>query len=99
MVDLDALPVKPSVQQSQELRKAQLQKWEQSDVAKCDPNQDAKIWCVKFPLQLLFLSACENGDVEYANELLNSGVDINAKNCDGLAALHQVCLQHCSSII
>ncbi|XP_075250495.1 uncharacterized protein LOC142342794 isoform X2 [Convolutriloba macropyga] len=89
MSDLDALPVKPPAKQSEAFRKEQLKKWEASETATVSPDIKSKRWAVQFPLELLFLSACEGGDVEYARELLHMGVNINAKNCDGLAALHQ----------
>ena len=90
MGDLEPLPVQTPAKLNEASRKQQLAEWASSETAKVDPSLKNKNWSVKFPLELMFLSACENGDVEYANELLKMGVDINAKNSDGLAALHQV---------
>ena len=90
MGDLEPLPVQTPAKLNDASRKQQLAEWASSETAKIDPSLKNKNWSVKFPPELMFLSACENGDVEYAQELLEMGVDINAKNSDGLAALHQV---------
>lgn len=71
------------------LRKDQLSSWKSSPTFK-EKSDFKNSTDVHFSLNVCFLSACANGDLEDAEALLLKGADINAKNIDGITALHQV---------
>lgn len=72
-------------------RAEQLKRWEDSDTNRVsnmpkEPNARK----VKFSSGCVFLAACLSGDKEDILRLLETGVDIDTANVDGLTALHQV---------
>lgn len=72
-------------------RAEQLKRWEDSETNRVsnqpkDPNRRR----VKFSAGCVFLAACLSGDKEDILKLIESGVDIDTANVDGLTALHQV---------
>lgn len=72
-------------------RAEQLKRWEDSDTNRAsnlpkDPNARK----VKFSAGCVFLAACLSGDKEDILRLLETNVDIDTANVDGLTALHQV---------
>ncbi len=47
---------------------------------------------VRFPKGCVFLAACSSGDSDEVKAHLQTGVNINTTNIDGLTALHQACI-------
>ncbi|XP_047126963.1 protein phosphatase 1 regulatory subunit 12A isoform X1 [Hydra vulgaris] len=66
--------------------------YNKSDTAKEKNVRHPEQFKIKFDKGTLFLSAVSSGDLEETESLLNEGVDIDFTNIDGLAALHQACI-------
>lgn len=72
-------------------RAEQLKRWEDSDTNRSSNlPKDPASRRVKFSPGCVFLAACLSGDKEDIIRLIESGVDIDTANVDGLTALHQV---------
>lgn len=75
-------------------RNQQLESWEKS-VTNKEPSHISSSRLqprVRFGESVVFLAACQSGDVEEVERLLTEEkADINSVNKDGLTALHQVC--------
>lgn len=72
-------------------RAEQLKRWEDSDTNRTSNlPKDPTSRRVKFSPGCVFLAACLSGDKEDIIRLIESGVDIDTANVDGLTALHQV---------
>lgn len=56
----------------------------------CPKKRTSRESKVKFQDRDIFLSACQSGDEEEVEGLLQKGSDINASSIDGVTALHQV---------
>jgi ankyrin repeat protein len=54
------------------------------------PRRQIQQTKVKFQDRDIFLSACQSGDEEEVEGLLQKGSDINVSSIDGVTALHQV---------
>ena len=73
------------------LRRAEsIKKWKSSDTATEKPVRLPQQFTIKFDKGTVFLSAVASGEIEETKHLLDSGVDIDYTNVDGLTALHQV---------
>ena len=74
-------------------RNQQLQSWEKSTTNKEPAHVSSSRLQprVRFAESVVFLAACQSGDVEEVERLLSEEkADINSVNKDGLTALHQV---------
>jgi protein phosphatase 1 regulatory subunit 12A len=70
-----------------------LKHWESSEMNRLCPRRDPSHQSkVKFQDRDIFLSACQSGDEEEVEQLLNKGSDINVSSIDGVTALHQVAI-------
>jgi ankyrin repeat protein len=78
-----------------EKRNQQLQSWEKS-VTNKEPAHVSSSRLqprVRFGESVVFLAACQSGDVDEVERLLSEDkADINSVNKDGLTALHQCCI-------
>ncbi|KAJ7338244.1 hypothetical protein JRQ81_010969 [Phrynocephalus forsythii] len=89
---------------SQQLKKwAQLEKEAQGKRAKAEkkpkPKGSLKERRVAFPENVQLLEAACRHDVEEVRQLLQSGLDPNLYNEDGLTALHQCCIDDFGDIV
>ncbi|CAI8045836.1 Protein phosphatase 1 regulatory subunit 12A [Geodia barretti] len=76
-------------------RNQQLQSWEKSATNKEPAHVSSSRLQprVRFAESVVFLAACQSGDVEEVERLLSEEkADINSVNKDGLTALHQCCI-------
>lgn len=72
-------------------RAEQLKRWEDSETNRASNQpKDPSTRRVKFSSGCVFLAACLSGDKDDIIKLIDSGVDIDTANVDGLTALHQV---------
>lgn len=80
-------------------RAEQLKRWEDSDTNRAsNVPKDPATRKVTFSSGCVFLAACLSGDKEDILRLIESGVDIDTANVDGLTALHQVIFIYIYSI-
>ena len=73
-------------------RMKQLQRWNNSEVAKESGTErkNRKSRKIKFQDNVIFHSAVISGDRDEVERLLKDGYDVNCVNDDGLTGLHQV---------
>uniref|UniRef100_A0A2M4AVE3 Putative myosin phosphatase dmbs-l n=1 Tax=Anopheles triannulatus TaxID=58253 RepID=A0A2M4AVE3_9DIPT len=73
-------------------RAEQLKRWEESDMAKQASGipKSPSLRRIQFTPGCIFLAACDAGDKDEVEYLLQDGADIDTANVDGLTALHQV---------
>lgn len=75
-------------------RKEQLKRWEQSETNRESRDLKRSSTRIAFQRGCIFLATCSSGDFDEIRRLLDSGVDINTSNVDGLTALHQACIDN-----
>ncbi|XP_050097580.1 protein phosphatase 1 regulatory subunit 12A isoform X4 [Anopheles aquasalis] len=75
-------------------RAEQLKRWEESDMAKQASGipKSPSLRRIQFTPGCIFLAACDAGDKDEVEYLLQDGADIDTANVDGLTALHQACI-------
>uniref|UniRef100_A0A182FCA1 ANK_REP_REGION domain-containing protein n=1 Tax=Anopheles albimanus TaxID=7167 RepID=A0A182FCA1_ANOAL len=77
-------------------RAEQLKRWEESDMAKQASGipKSPSLRRIQFTPGCIFLAACDAGDKDEVEYLLQDGADIDTANVDGLTALHQCSPTH-----
>ena len=71
-------------------RKAQLERWLQSDTEQESVEIRNRPKRVKFADKCIFQAACASNDKGQVARMIKDGYDINAVDEDGITALHQV---------
>ena len=71
-------------------RKAQLDRWKESDTEKESTEIRSRPKRVKFADKCIFQAACASNDKGQVARMIKEGYDINAVDEDGITALHQV---------
>jgi len=71
-------------------RKAQLERWKDSDTEREGLEIRNRPKRVKFADKCIFQAACASNDKNQVAKMIQDGYDINAVDEDGITALHQV---------
>lgn len=74
-------------------RKAQLDRWRESDTEKESHEIRNRPKRVKFADKCIFQAACAANDKLQVAKMIKDGYDINAVDEDGITALHQVSIK------
>lgn len=71
-------------------RKAQMERWKESETHMESPEIRNRPKRVKFADKCIFQAACASNDKTQVARMIQDGYDINAVDEDGITALHQV---------
>ncbi|XP_021954989.1 protein phosphatase 1 regulatory subunit 12A isoform X3 [Folsomia candida] len=74
-------------------RKAQLDRWKESETDKESHEIKNRPKRVKFADKCIFQAACAANDKLQVAKMIKDGYDINAVDEDGITALHQACIE------
>eukprot|EP00794_Sanderia_malayensis_P012945 gene12945-14277_t len=73
-------------------RQEAIKRWMISDTNRQSLHRPSNKVRITFERETVFLSAVSGGDADETKKLIDSGVDINCANVDGLTGLHQACI-------